>query len=88
VYTARTLTLVLVKRIWISRNLDEWLSASESPSELRIEYRTSYCSIAINMNEHPTTTTSPNPPTSAPATRVRFHHARPLTTLAPTRSKF
>jgi hypothetical protein len=87
---ARTLALVLVKRIWISRNLDEWLSASESPSELRIGFRTScfYFSIAINMNEHPATTTSPSPPTSAPVTRVRFHHARPLTMPAPTRSKF
>jgi hypothetical protein len=90
--TARTLALVLVKRIWISRNLDEWLSASESPSELRIEQcRTSYFSIAINMNEHPATTTSPSPPTSAPATRAHFHHARPrplTSTPAPTRSKF
>jgi hypothetical protein len=41
----------------------------------RSEYRTSYFSIAINMNEHPATTTSPNPPMH---TYLRSHHARPL----------
>jgi hypothetical protein len=69
-------SLVLVsKRIYISRNRNEWLSANESPRELRTEHRTSYLTF---FDRHQHERASCNYGDLAQSAYLRSHHARPL----------